>query len=379
MYHKCLAYLLAPVCLLSTDVTAFEQPKIHNANYLFNAIHSSTRQWGSSINHNGMSLFLATVPAGTQLYHGTFKSDLVQGLEWLAFEPEHALVFAQPRMEPPPEHIYPSSDEEAVFGQEQHVHLSTNENLAYPQARPLVTSVPLSQPRIESLKKFRLLGHSAHELGDEQQPLGPPTLEPQNNVGYLQTYVSKHDLHLLYIDGLSAAKTPNGTLDTQDMLILNLTAGPKDPWARELARARGMCDLASTLWEDRIDGIIRMEGGFEIIMCDFEKHLDRTEVVAIAQRDPNLIAGFLGGWSYIKAIAARYHGIGGDRIRLDYEDFVSVFAYPEVEGLFTNDVESDYIMPRLQNVKSANLLRARADVTAMVLNKDRTHNIPSRN
>ncbi|KAJ4290997.1 hypothetical protein N0V90_010193 [Kalmusia sp. IMI 367209] len=29
------------------------------------------RQWGSSLNHNGMSFFMATVPTGTQLYHGT--------------------------------------------------------------------------------------------------------------------------------------------------------------------------------------------------------------------------------------------------------------------------------------------------------------------
>jgi hypothetical protein len=372
MRHKYLAQLLSSTYLVSTVVASFGQPEVHNANYIFNAIHSSARQWGSTINHNGMSLFLATVPAGTQFYHGTFKSDFVQGPEWLAFEPEHALVFARPRVIPPP-------GEGEISGEEHQVQLPINENIQQPVSRPTTTTYPIRESRTEGLIKFHQPSRSPHQLEREQQPLGPPTYQTQADVGYLHTYVSKHDLHLLYIDGLSAAKTPNGTLDTQDMLILNLTAGPRDPWAREWARARGMCSLASALWEDRINGIVRMEGGFEIIMCDFEKHLDRTEVIAISPRSPVLTGGFLGGWSYIKAVTTRYFGIGGDRIRLDYDEFVSVFAYPDIDGLFTNDVQSDYIMPRLQNVKNAHLLRARADLTEMILRKDRSHDVPSKN
>ena len=33
-----------------------------NADTIFNAIHSAGRQWGSSVNHNGVSIFPATVP-----------------------------------------------------------------------------------------------------------------------------------------------------------------------------------------------------------------------------------------------------------------------------------------------------------------------------
>jgi hypothetical protein len=43
---------------------------------------------------------MATVPADTQLYHGTPRKEVVKGMEWLAFEPEHALVFARPRGPP---------------------------------------------------------------------------------------------------------------------------------------------------------------------------------------------------------------------------------------------------------------------------------------
>ncbi len=68
--------------------------ELQNANHIFNAIHSSMRQWGSSLNHNGMSFFPAVVPAGTQFYHGRGAEEPVQGLEWLAYEPEHALGFS---------------------------------------------------------------------------------------------------------------------------------------------------------------------------------------------------------------------------------------------------------------------------------------------
>lgn len=83
---------------------AFASPHVHNANHIFNAIHSSMRQWGSSLNHNGMSFFLATVPAGTPLYHGTSSEDFVKGIEWLAFEAEHASIFAWPERAPPDKH-----------------------------------------------------------------------------------------------------------------------------------------------------------------------------------------------------------------------------------------------------------------------------------
>lgn len=53
-----------------------------NANYIFNEIHSSARQFGSSLNHNGMAFFLATVGAGVEFYHGSSSADPVRGMEW---------------------------------------------------------------------------------------------------------------------------------------------------------------------------------------------------------------------------------------------------------------------------------------------------------
>jgi len=73
-----------------------------NAPQIFNAIHSSMRQWGSSLFHNGMSFFPARIPKNTHLYHGTNIPYAVTGMEWLAFEIEHAELFSQPCVGRPP-------------------------------------------------------------------------------------------------------------------------------------------------------------------------------------------------------------------------------------------------------------------------------------
>lgn len=140
-----------------------------------------------------------------------------------------------------------------------------------------------------------------------------------------------------------------------------------------MVRAEGLCSLASTLWEGNVDGFIRLEGGFEIILCDFEKHLRRVDVVRVSRNEQDRDkGGVMGGWSYLKAITSRYHGIGGGRVRVDYDNFVSVFQYDSdrTKGLWDNDVQSDVLMPRLTNVSPSTLVSLRADVTQLILSKD---------
>lgn len=135
-----------------------------------------------------------------------------------------------------------------------------------------------------------------------------------------------------------------------------------------MARAQGLCELAASTWEGRIDGVIRLEGGFEIILCDFEAHLERTDVVSVETGERG--RGSMGGWEYTKAVASRYHGIGGGRVRVDYDAFVSVYAYPDVKGVWEGDVQSDVKMPRLTHVSPSDLADIKDDVTSLVLRKD---------
>ncbi|TAQ83143.1 hypothetical protein B7494_g8533 [Chlorociboria aeruginascens] len=307
-----------PLSSLSSDKDQYS-PSISsarsNANFIFNTVHSSMRQWGSSIQHNGMSIFPASVPEGTMFYHGTHQAERVKGYEWLAFEIEHAENFANNR------------------------------------------------------RRGRRPGRGERP----GEPGGPPHVNdadhpiPNDDLGgYLHTYRANRPLSLLYIDGMSAGKCTLGTLDTQDILLRNASSpleipgdeinpnanGPMD----ERARAAELCELGAS-WG--VEGFLRTEAGFEIIFCNFTNGLD---FISSAQR-PSLAS--LEGYSdvahfeFVRAVASRYHGIGGGRVEVDYSSMVSAFFYPM--NLSNPDAEKAYL-PRLDAKNTEQLSRIKSDI-----------------
>jgi hypothetical protein len=215
-----------------------------NAPHIFNAVHSSMRQWGSSLKHNGLSFFPASIPAHTHLYHGTPKKEAVKGMEWLAFEIEHAEVFARSRGP------LRKSPGEEQFTPAQEYKNHTNEL------------------RDEKFLE-EIFSNSNHEDVE----------------GYLQVYQTTRRLsRLLYIDGVSAGKTNLGTLDSQDIILRNFTGKPS--WRGEKERAEDLCDLGRR-WN--IEGFIRTEAGFELILCDFANGLELVSAAnlrALSIRSP---------------------------------------------------------------------------------------------
>ena len=340
-----------------------------NANHIFNAIHSSMRQWGSSIHHNGMSFFLASVPRGTLLYHGTLESEPVNGTEYLAFEPEHARMFADvspmPHPPPPPSPM----DRPDRYKQEK---LQADEH----RQKPLSYAASVHR-REESW----LMGGQY-----EQQQHSKP---PEN--GWLHTYEAAKDLRLLYVDGMSAGKTVNGTLDSQDRILLS-----REPHSSDYDRAYAFCRMAREDWLDRIDGIIRMESGFEIILCSFERDLHLYHMAPVKPREQNGHAsrgGKFMKFQTLKAVASRYHGIGGNRVTLNYENFVTMYDARYGIDLFNrSDVGEDNgnldrnpnkdecgsdwkhpRRPRLTNVPDEQLRLVRQDVRELIM-KHNAHN-----
>ncbi|KAL5360264.1 hypothetical protein BJX96DRAFT_69404 [Aspergillus floccosus] len=308
------ALLLVPL-LISPTIADESQPP--NANHIFNAIYASMRQWGSSLHHNGMSFFLATVPEGTQLYHGDHRREPITGTEWLAFEVEHAMVFANPYPHgpPPPDH---GPDGEG----------------------------PRPPPR-------------EHELKDEE-PAG----------GWLHTYTAAKNLRLLYIDGMSAGKSSNGTMDSQDRILFRDAVSGH----AEKQRAELFCRMAREDWDDRLDGVIRMEAGFEIILCDFARDLNEIRVTQV-KRKPLDRGGrgppkdpLDGAKLWIKAVAARYHGIGGNRVVLNYDHFVTAYAYGL--DLFHSPDGDRLALPRLTQLSREDLEPIRAEVDRLIMSHD---------
>ena len=294
------------------------EPVLLRANYIFNEIHNSARQFGSSLNHNGMAFFVATVAAGTEFYHGSGSANRVNEMEWLAFEPEYALVFARPGS--------------------NRMDLHKNRRLKHTEAH---------------MKDFRRKGQEA--VSDAEEIAQQKSTDPNSKSlvhGYLHTYRTKHTLRLLYIDGASAAKSDKGTLDLQDFILLHHNPLYKSQLrnvtevGEDHIRALRMCQMANKRWEGQIDGFLRMEAGFEVILCSFEKDLDTVRISQAKDivGPPGMIAD---SPAYFKAIAARYHGIGGERVKLDYDNYISLFTYPGV--IYIDDTGR----PRIDNTSTS--------------------------
>ncbi|KAF7343519.1 hypothetical protein MSAN_01972200 [Mycena sanguinolenta] len=88
--------------------------------------------------------------------------------------------------------------------------------------------------------------------------------------GWLLTLVATRPLKVLYFDGSSAAKIPGGgAVDTQDLLIW----GTVDP-ARWFDEAERLDDLCAWGTQFGLDGFLRMEMDFEIMLCDFSRGVE---------------------------------------------------------------------------------------------------------
>lgn len=386
--------LVAICSLLSlsggTAASSDSEAVIENANHIFNVIHDSMRQWGSSLHHNGVSFFLANVPAGTQLYHGTSKSTPVNGTEWLAFEPEHAMVFARPHMGPRPRR--PENGERPEDGDDNEKERGHHEELRRRQHHPPGDKPPGPPP------------HSPPGESPHHPPGPPPPFETfsENDAGYLHTYAAAKDLRLLYIDGMSAAKTNKGTLDSQDILLFNNTLDdlPKEGQRGrmgEFERATKACEMAENEWAGGIDGVIRMEAGFEVILCAFERDLTPVRIIQVKSdaradgprkgqmhdghasprededdgkrrgrppKGPRRGPPGMGSARWMREVTARYGGIGGDRVSLNYEHFVTAYAYDL--DLFAENSS----LPRLGQVPDAELDVVRKELTALILAHD---------
>ncbi|KAL3493283.1 hypothetical protein BJX62DRAFT_249691 [Aspergillus germanicus] len=345
-------YFLHLPGVLATQI----QPPLQNANHIFNAIHASMRQCGSSIHHNGMSFFLATVPAGTRLYHGNPDPDPIRDIGWMAFEPEHAMVFARPRRPrdgPPP----PVQDQ----------------------------NVP-------------------------QQEILNEGMEQETESGWLHTYETSRELRLLYIDGTSAGKSRIGTLDLQDRVLFNDTID--GGVSVEDERAQKVCELARTEWQGRLDGAIRMAAGFEIILCSAGKTLDTVKIMPVRRQEngnnnrpgpkavdrnekrqrgnekkdnnlkrkkptsdkfkaaheeqnserPNKPREKSG--ELLRAVTSRFNGIGGDRVRIYYDHFVSAYT-------FDLDLWPDNSpVPRLEHLSTDDLSPLRDNLTSLIMDHE---------
>lgn len=260
-----------------------------------------------------MSYFPARIPANTTLYHGTHTPDPVKGMEWLAFEIEHAEAFARLRGGRGPSGGGPGGKRPGRPGH----------------------------------------GGPPDEKNSDSQLDGSPI---QDEKGYLHIYRTNRELsRLLYIDGISAGKTSMGTLDTQD-IVLRKDIDDSGPGHSDYNRAKDLCTLAA---EWGIEGIVRMEAGFELILCNFSDGLDFLAARQRPQYDQPEGYDEFGEFSWMRGMAARYQGITAGRVAIDQSSMISAFFYPLN---LTNPDETRPDLPRLLSSDPDAVARLRSDL-----------------
>ncbi|KDQ62996.1 hypothetical protein JAAARDRAFT_168385 [Jaapia argillacea MUCL 33604] len=101
---------------------------------------------------------------------------------------------------------------------------------------------------------------------------------------WLLTLVTTRELKLLYFDGSSAAKGAFGSMDTQDVFIKGEPRNQTGrPWGGEPETIRNLCDWGKT---SGIDGFLRMEMDFEIMLCSFTQGVETVSMLNLVGADP---------------------------------------------------------------------------------------------
>ncbi|RKF58534.1 hypothetical protein OnM2_067005 [Erysiphe neolycopersici] len=265
---------------------------INNAPHIFNLIHGAMRHWENSLKHNGMSFFPVTVEANTLLYHGDLSNQPLMKNDWLAFEVDHSeQIF---KVAPP---------------------VSTSETINY--------------------------------AGNEKV---------YNYTGYLSTYRTTHQLkNILYFDGISAAKSTIGTLDTQDRVLLQDNGFKSRPGFEDLLRLQEICKILP-----QIEGIIRMELGFELFMCDTSKNLELLSTTSHPQNFyRNKPENIFWKTEYLRSISKEYKGLVKGKISVDFSSTLSAYFYPL--NLTNPDLEKSEL-PRINPVEREKIQRLRDDL-----------------
>ncbi|POS86581.1 hypothetical protein EPUL_002242, partial [Erysiphe pulchra] len=139
-------------------------------------------------------------------------------------------------------------------------------------------------------------------------------VEEQNYTGYLSTYRTTHPLkNVIYFDGMSAGKSSIGTLDLQDRVLLQDTGFNRRPGFEDFLRIQEICKIMPQL-----DGILRMELGFELIMCDTSKNLELLSITGHPQHFyQNKTENVFWRSEYMRGVSKRYSGVGVGKVSVD--------------------------------------------------------------
>ncbi|CCF57211.1 hypothetical protein KAFR_0C02180 [Kazachstania africana CBS 2517] len=221
---------------------------LENSTAIFNSIYAALRQAGSDIHPLGVSYFPAVIPKGTLMYHAG-APEIPESFEWLAMDHEFSFTFG-------------------VRSQKYGRNATGGDK--FPGFGPGKDGPSGNKP------PGGLPG------GGQRRGKNGPTGNRQSKNNFLTFRATKDLNRFLYLDGASAAKTSSGEMDTQKMLsdVINWKLGINDSDVDSYHMIERMYAARICEWGRPfgLDGIIRVEVGFEVVLCDFNN--GATELVS---------------------------------------------------------------------------------------------------
>lgn len=203
-----------------------------NATAVFNTIHGALKQKNSDLFPIGVSFIPAYIPPNTPLYHSTGSKEIPQLFEWIAMDYEFSYDFAHfIRHKAPNGHHGPNHPDD---------------------------NVEITNHRGPDFSSNPGYDKSSNERKG-----------PRNGLSYMYTFRNIKPLtKLIYLDGASASKRSSGEMDQQLILSRQQDINGR---VDEYEAAEKICKWGEAFG---LEGIIRLEVGFEIILCDFKNDVE---------------------------------------------------------------------------------------------------------
>lgn len=239
-----------------------------NASAIFNTVQGALRNKNAQVEPIGVSFIPAYIPEGTLLYHGNGDGQIPEGLEWVAMDHEFSYTFIADRGAP----TIGCDDDDVKNGKDgcTGFHFPPGEGHEGPGG-------PGGPPGGPGGKHPGGPGGPgkppSHWKPGKRPGPGPPA--PSGGSGHtsMLTFRVREPLsRMILLDGSSAAKTTSGEMDQQFLL-----ANMKDidnPLFGEFEAAERICEWGKSFG---LDGFIRIEMGYEAVICDF---FDKLELVS---------------------------------------------------------------------------------------------------
>ncbi|KAF8126987.1 hypothetical protein EV363DRAFT_1173187 [Boletus edulis] len=184
------------------------------------------------------------------------------------------------------------------------------------------------------------------------------------------TLITTRSLKVVYFDGNSAAKLPYGTMDTQDLLAWN-RSGRHDPF-NDRQRIQDLCKWGGNF---DVDGFVRMEMDFEVMLCDFTSGVGVVSFSNIVGRRDRLMsqmltwlrAGDLNSFEVLNAGSWHNHFPGETRVQLDLAGLVSFYDTQLAPSLTDIRADQERWDHRVQNISSEDCLAAKLRLESTLL------------